>query len=930
MANLYSLFMILKRLALLLMLFGFGLRVGGLSFQPLWGDEGWSFYFAAMPLDDMVFETARDIHPPFYYLLLHIWLTVSGGGPEIARFLSVTFGVLLVAVGYVFGRALPAWNGQNQSAQARLGLAVAGVIALAPMAVYYSQEVRMYGLAALLGLTSALFWGRLVQGQRRAFWPYVISATLLLYTHYFSAFVPAAHGLHGLLRFRKLAKPVRRRLFTALTVSGGLYLPWLLYAGAQLTSYVENKIVIEAYTPLALWQFLGSYLSTFSLGHPSQGWVLWLAVAFIAVALPGGWFIWRGQKRPVQAGLLLGLYLAVPLLLGWLVNLISPFTPRFFERTLLVAAPAWWAMIGAGLLWLYQRRRRWGYAIAGLLAALSLLSLQDFYQVARYPEEDYRPLLAQISAVASPDDVLLASYQWQLGYYHAYLPEPRPTLYPAPGWGAVWGADPARMRADLSNLLAHNIWFPAHQTLGRSWETEAEAVLAELGYPALQRWYGEHTKLSLVGAEMPVRADGAFNFEDKLQATAHLPKPGSFESGRGIIPLEIVWTKLADLDGEHVVTLKLVDEDGNIWVTRDSLPRAAQASFSQMKPGERLPDRHGLLITPGTPPGSYDLRLSITRQADDRPLDLYNDAGQPQGAEAMLAQVSVVEPALPLSPEALPAQTKINVPFAAQVRLVGFSVGGWTAKPGDELPVNLFWQSLSNNLPDLTMFVQLQDATGQAMALTERPPVYPTTAWSTKTSLRDLHKLRLPATIPPGTYQLAAGILLPDKTRLQTSQGDQLVLGQVTVEARPHILDPPQPQVAVNADFSGSATLVGYDLDYPAQPKPGDAITLTLYWQGGAGFDRSWTIFAHLVDAEGHIWGQQDQLPGGGEFPTTSWVPGEYIADTRNIQFKSDAPPGAYAIKVGLYDANSPTFERAPVAGGDTVLLETIIDLTAN
>ena len=922
--------MILKRWVLLLMLLGFGSRVVGLNLQPLWGDEGWSFYFATMPLAEMVFETARDIHPPFYYLLLHIWLIVSGGGPEMARFLSVFFGVLLIAAGYAFGRALAAWNGKRQPRQDRLGLAIAGVISLAPMAVYYSQEVRMYGLAALLGLTGTYFWGHLVQGKRRAFFPYVASATLLLYTHYFSAFVLAAHGLHGLLGARRLAKPVRQRLFLALVASGGLYLPWLIYAGPQLATYVENKVTVEAYIPLALWQFLASYLSAFSLGHPSQGWFLWLAVIVMAVALPGGWSIWRGQKRPVQAGLLLGLYLVAPLLLGWLVNLVSPFTPRFFERTLLVAAPAWWAMIGAGLAWLWQARRGWGYSTAALLIVLSLLSLQDFYRTDRYPTEDYRPLLAEISALASPDDVLLASYQWQLGYYKAYLSEPRPTLYPVPDWGAVWGANSDRMHQDLANLLAHNIWFPAHQTLGRAWETEAEVALAELGYPALQKWYGEQTKLSLVGAEAPARAGGSFNFEGKLQATVWLSEPGSFESGRGIIPLEIAWTKLADLDGEHGVTLKLIDEDGNIWATRDSLPKAAQASFGQIQAGQTLRDRHGLLITPGTPPGNYELRLSVTRRADSRPLDLHNAAGQPQGVEAVLAQITVVEPALPLSPEALPAQTKTNLNFADQLKLVGFSIGSRAIKPGDELPVNLFWQSLSNRLPNLIMFVQLQDTEGRALALTERPPLYPTSKWSTKTSLRDLHKLRLPATIPPGTYQLAAGILLPDKTRLQTPQGDQVVLGQVTVEARPHTFDRPQPQVALNADFSGSAALIGYDLDYPAPPTAGDSISLTLYWQGGAGFERSWTVFAHIVDSEGRIWGQQDQLPASGEFPTTGWIPGEYIADTHLIQLKSDAPPGNYAVKVGLYDASSPTFERVPVGGSDAVLLESIINLTAN
>ena len=53
-----------------LTLLAFGLRLHRLNFQPLWGDEGWSFYFASMSLADMIRLTAEDIHPPLYYALL--------------------------------------------------------------------------------------------------------------------------------------------------------------------------------------------------------------------------------------------------------------------------------------------------------------------------------------------------------------------------------------------------------------------------------------------------------------------------------------------------------------------------------------------------------------------------------------------------------------------------------------------------------------------------------------------------------------------------------------------------------------------------------------------------------------------------------------------------------------------------------------------
>ena len=65
----------------LIMWLGFGLRMQHLARQPLWGDEGWSFYFAAQSWWQLLALTAIDIHPPFYYLLLKGWLAISGETP---------------------------------------------------------------------------------------------------------------------------------------------------------------------------------------------------------------------------------------------------------------------------------------------------------------------------------------------------------------------------------------------------------------------------------------------------------------------------------------------------------------------------------------------------------------------------------------------------------------------------------------------------------------------------------------------------------------------------------------------------------------------------------------------------------------------------------------------------------------------------------
>ena len=102
-------------------------------------------------------------------------------------------------------------------------------------------------------------------------------------------------------------------------------------------------------------------------------------------------------------------------------------------------------------------------------------------------------MLRDVAARATPEDTLLASYQWQLGFYQAYLPPPRPKIFTVPEWGAGWSSETdgaSQLVTDLTTILDQSprIWFPAYQAGGHIWEDEAEVALAELGYPALLQW----------------------------------------------------------------------------------------------------------------------------------------------------------------------------------------------------------------------------------------------------------------------------------------------------------------------------------------------------------------------------------------------------------------------------------------------------------
>jgi hypothetical protein len=714
-------------------------------------------------------------------------------------------------------------------------------------------------------------------------------------------------------------------------IVGLLYLPWLSYAGLSTVNYVINKRVVENYLPLNFIRFFGDHFVAFSLGHLApdlQPYVL-AALPFVVVASIGFIATLYAPRKPT---LYLYLYLFIPLLSGYVINLLFPFTPAYFERTWLVAAPAYWLFIAVGLVWLWN----WQHLLAGAMVMVMLtvtaVSLTSFYTLPRYPHEDYRPLLRDIAAQATPDDTLLASYQWQLGFYHAYLPTPHPRFFAVPGWGQGWAGDEGHSRRlkDLAAIfkISPRLWFPAHQALGHFWEDETEAYMAELGYPALLQWYSPQTKLTLAGsAQTPLVQAPLANFENLFSLVEANVGSEKYEAGRGIVPVELTWRKDKSLGSEYRVSLRLADAEGRTWAIRDNNPRAGQTFFTDLPLGDTLIDRHGLLIPAGTPPGLYRLLLSLRRVTDARPLDLLDADGQPLGAELLLGEVEVVDPNPPVGPAALDVQTATEAIFGQEARLVGYSLGLSPFKAGEILPLNLFWESLADAPGPLRIMIQLQDTrAGQPVFSYEREPIRPSLQWRRGALLRDPYDLSLPPTLPPGDYRLVVALLTPEQTRLVVGGSDQLLLTVVTVVDRPHVFDAPNPQIALDVNFSDQAKLVGVDLPQTSV-KAGDNLPLTLHWQALAPIDRSWKVFVHLMDGDGQIVSQQDQIPGAGQFPTTSWLPDEYLVDSYNLLIPANASPGqqAYRLEIGLYDVNDST--RLPVTKsgkivGDRLVLE--------
>jgi mannosyltransferase len=208
-------------LAIVAIVVGIALRF--VSRSALWLDEALTVNISSLPFGDLQEALRHDGHPPLYYVLLHGWIDVVGTSDVAVRALSGIFGVASLALAWLYGR---------RRGGATLAWCYTAVVAMAPFALRYGSENRMYSLMILLVLAGALVvddivrrgrdgWGRLAAAA--------LLSALLLYTHYWAIWLLGAVVLWLAWTWWRNREPATRRaclrLAGAMVVGGVLFRP---------------------------------------------------------------------------------------------------------------------------------------------------------------------------------------------------------------------------------------------------------------------------------------------------------------------------------------------------------------------------------------------------------------------------------------------------------------------------------------------------------------------------------------------------------------------------------------------------------------------------------------------------------------------------------------------------------------------------------
>ncbi len=646
---------------ILILLSGFALRLFRLGAQSLWYDETVSAVLARKSTAALIAHTARDIHPPGYYLLLHGWRALAGDTEFALAFFSVIFGMLLIVTVYALAKRL---------AGAPAGLWAAGLVAFSPYNLWYSQEVRMYTLGAWLGMLAVIFAlmafapamlsaRPLTVSRRRWAIGYALIAALGLYVLYYFAFLLIALNLFfvfwwgvSLRRWetKNLADLASLRLWTAANFGAAiLYLPWVPIAWRQAT----QPPVPPWRSTVPLGDMLLESWNALSVGESIQPAQVWWALGVTAILFALGII---AARRPAPRFLLpaltflpLGIIIAAPLVTG---------SPLYHVRYLFTYSPPFYIILGMGLAWLWARRRGMAVVAAGVWLAASVWAMAELHTNPRYAADDLRGAVAILEEKWRPGDVILVNAGYTYTALRVYFSAP------TAGYLRLTDFDPQTTRNPYAPLVLETGTVDGDPALG--WgdpqsdfyamtAAETIAALERVGgeYPriwmlraydtvtdpqgVIRRWLAENTRLV---DDTPIAGPSFF----RVQAfdTGAEPNPpyvldatfGGKLHLRGIVPLGqqyrpgeaifVTWwlDVVGDVsaDAPIAVSLKLWDAQGNLAAQVDEWAAGNQFFSPRWRAGDAIRYPMRLDVPKTLPAGQYWLDLIFYRTDTGEPL----------------------------------------------------------------------------------------------------------------------------------------------------------------------------------------------------------------------------------------------------------------------------------------------------------------------
>ncbi len=620
----------------LTLLLAAALRLYKLDAQSFWHDEGNTARLVERPIPLIIAGAAGDIHPPGYYLLLHGWRGLVGESEFALRSFSALCGFLTVAVAAAISRFVT-----GDARGARLATIITTFLAAVhPLAVYYSQEARMY---AQLGLvTSITLWMsvRLLkqsQGRYRrlkskgvlrleklegiqgvtATLGLAFAITAGLYTHYaYSLALVALNVTFGLFWVTHALQHWRwaTRWLVAHAIAGLLFVPWAPAAlrasgwrppdlgSTEAIRAVVHALVVGtsgpeqlppiALVPVGLLVLVTLGISLRATQQTLRRFAIWSAIGLALIppaALSGA-----GVYRPAYLKFLIIGVAPLAVVLGTATT--GPFEPPVHNSGLLGH--------------LHNVRSLVSLMLVVGLASMQIAAVQRIYTDPAFFRDDYRGIAQLIETQERPGDAILLSApnQWEVFtyYYHGALP-----VYPAP-YQATQSQAQAWTASILETHQNARLFALFWGQLESDPDSHIERALAEQAYKASDTWITTVRVVRYGVGRAPATPSAGLNASlgEQIQLLGYDLPSQTWKAG-DIVPLTLFWRAEAPPPERYKVFVHLSRAGGTPAAQTDMEPGAGLAPTTTWPTNETIVDRYGIALPAELSVGTYSLTVGM-------------------------------------------------------------------------------------------------------------------------------------------------------------------------------------------------------------------------------------------------------------------------------------------------------------------------------
>lgn len=389
--------------------------------QSVWFDEAYSINLARRPVNELISLTAIDVHPPAYYLFLHIWGNCLGFG-ELSLRLSSAFlmatAILLISLlmKILFGK--------------RLALISAIFVSLSPMLIRYGFEIRMYALATLISVLATFLLVKIERekniSRRRLYqFSYAGLVTLGMLTLYYTIVIWMTHL--GYLVYRTLKKKqslFKQDFWLIYLLAVILFFPWFTIAIKQFT----NGALAQISEPFTLVNLLGVfsfnlfYRPIWQLDQINGLLILLFIIIFSSLMTKN-----LKKRQEDRDEMIFLTFLATgPIFLEFLICLVKP---MYVERYLVYSALFLIALIVYLFYSTEKGRRKLSFAFLTILILLGVYNLSQLgnFNFQRMQKPDIREVAENLKSSSLPILTDSPYEAIELGYYlggniHFYAP----------------------------------------------------------------------------------------------------------------------------------------------------------------------------------------------------------------------------------------------------------------------------------------------------------------------------------------------------------------------------------------------------------------------------------------------------------------------------------------------------------------------------